>query len=59
MTMTEPEAGARSYVTEIWCPPSDTGIHALHSRMPEPEPLPEPAPDASWSDLEPEPEAGL
>jgi hypothetical protein len=45
MTMTEPEAGAQSYVTEIWCPPSDSGIHSLHSRMREPEPLPEPEPE--------------
>ena len=34
------------YVTEIWCPPADNGVHALHSRMPEPEPLPEPEPEA-------------
>jgi hypothetical protein len=48
MTAPEPEAAARLYVTEIWCPPADTGVHALRSRMPEPEPLPE---------SEPEPEA--
>jgi hypothetical protein len=29
------------YVTEIWSPPVDDGIHRLHSPMPEPEPEPE------------------
>jgi len=42
---TAAEASARTYVTEIWCPPPDNGRHALHSRMPEPEPLPEPLPE--------------
>jgi hypothetical protein len=43
----EPEA-ARTYVTEIWCPPADNGLlHHLHSHMPEPEPLPEPELEAS------------
>ena len=46
MTVSEPQAGARLYVTEIWCPPADSGVHALYSRMPEPEPLPEPEPEA-------------
>ena len=32
----------RAYVTELWCPPADNGVHALHSNMREPEPLPEP-----------------
>ena len=36
----------RAYVTEIWCPPADNGVHALHWRMREPEPLPEPEPEA-------------
>jgi hypothetical protein len=31
---------------EIWCPPADSGVHALHSHMREPEPLPEPEPEA-------------
>jgi hypothetical protein len=34
------------YVTEIWCPPADNGVQALHSHMREPEPLPEPEPEA-------------
>jgi hypothetical protein len=42
--------GARTvtpeYVTEVWCPPADSGVHALHSPMREPEPLPEPEPEA-------------
>lgn len=42
MTSPEPDPEARTYVTEIWCPPSDNGVHALHSHMREPEPLPEP-----------------
>jgi hypothetical protein len=46
MTASEPQAGARTYVTEIWCPPADNGVQALSSRMPEPEPLPEPEPEA-------------
>jgi hypothetical protein len=46
MTAPEPEAIARTWVTEIWCPPADSGVHALHSQMPEPEPLPEPEPEA-------------
>ena len=29
MTVSEPQAGARLYVTEIWCPPADSGVHAL------------------------------
>ena len=45
MTASEPEAGARPYVTELWCPPADSGVHALHSHMREPEPLPEPEPE--------------
>jgi hypothetical protein len=28
------------YVTEIWCPPADNGVQALHSHMREPEPHP-------------------
>ena len=32
---------ARTYVTEISVPPSDSGIHRLHVRMKEPEPEPE------------------
>jgi hypothetical protein len=36
----------QAYVTEIWCPPANNGVHALHSNMPEPEPLPEPEPEA-------------
>jgi hypothetical protein len=31
----------RGYITEISLPPSDSGIHRLHSRMKEPEPEPE------------------
>ena len=46
MTASEPQAPARPYVTEIWCPPADSGVHALHSHMREPEPLPEPEPEA-------------
>ena len=42
----EPPAAGRPYVTEIWCPPADSGVHALHSHMPEPEPLPDPEPEA-------------
>ena len=41
MSTAEPET-TRTYVTEIWCPPADNGVHALSSRMPEPEPLPDP-----------------
>jgi hypothetical protein len=44
--MSAPEPQADAYVTEIWCPAADSGVHALHSRMPEPEPLPEPEPEA-------------
>jgi len=36
------EASARTYVTEVWCPPPDNGVQRLHSHMREPEPLPEP-----------------
>jgi hypothetical protein len=46
MTASELQADAPSYVTEIWCPEADSGVHALHSHMPEPEPLPEPEPEA-------------
>ena len=42
VTSERPGGKHRSYVTEIWCPPADSGVHALHSRMPEPEPLPNP-----------------
>jgi hypothetical protein len=35
------EAEARTYITEIWCPPVDDGIQRLHSPMPEPEAEPE------------------
>jgi hypothetical protein len=42
MTSPEPDPEARTYVTEIWCPPTDNGVHGLHSHMREPEPLPEP-----------------
>ncbi len=42
----------RTYVTEVWCPPADNGVHRLHLPMREPEPLPEPLP-------EPEPEAEI
>jgi len=71
MTPPEPKASARTYVTEIWCPPADSGMHALHSRMPEPEPLPQPEPEAEWDSADSnayqarvevaglEPEAGL
>ena len=52
MTVSEPQAGARLYVTEIWCPPADSGVHALYSRMPEPEPLPEPEPEAAEPEAE-------
>ena len=45
MTLPDPEPGAWSYLTEIWCPPADSGVHALHSRMPDPEPVPEPEPE--------------
>ena len=48
MTASELQAGARTYITEIWCPPADNGRHALPSRMPEPEPLPEPEPEADY-----------
>jgi hypothetical protein len=41
-----PEASARTYVTEIWCPPADSGVHRLYLPMREPEPLPEPEPEA-------------
>ena len=34
-------ADARTYITEIWCPPADNGVQVLSSHMPEPEPLPE------------------
>ena len=40
--MSAPEPAARTYLTEIWCPPADNGVHRLHSPMREPEPLPEP-----------------
>lgn len=43
----EPGTGghpARTYVTEVWCPPRDTGVQRLHSRMKEPEPEPEAGP---------------
>ncbi len=46
MSTPEPQADARSYVTEIWCPPADNGVHVLHSHMREPEPLAEPGPEA-------------
>ena len=59
MTVSEPQAGARLYVTEIWCPPADSGVHALYSRMPEPEPLPEPEPEADMTTLEPRIEAAF
>ena len=39
---TDAQAGGRTYVTEIWCPPADNGVQRLHSHMREPEPLPEP-----------------
>ena len=42
MTAPEPPAAGRSYVTEIWCPPADSGVHALHSHMPEPNRFPIP-----------------
>ena len=32
---------ARTYITKISVPPSDSGIHRLHARMKEPEPEPE------------------
>jgi hypothetical protein len=32
---------ARTYITEISVPPSDSGIHRLHARMKDPEPKPE------------------
>ena len=35
---------ATEYVTEVWCPPADSGRHSLHLPMREPEPLPEPEP---------------
>ncbi len=41
MTAPWPEAGP-AYVTEIWCPPADSGVHSLFAPMREPEPLPEP-----------------
>jgi hypothetical protein len=37
----EPAADSAAYVTEIWCPPADNAVHALHSHTREPEPLPE------------------
>jgi hypothetical protein len=43
--VTGPEAEAGhpgAYVTEIWCPPADNGVHSLFLPMREPEPLPEP-----------------
>jgi len=46
MTTPEPQASARMYITEIWCPPADSGVHRLHLPMREPEPLPEPEPEA-------------
>ena len=46
----------QAYVTEIWWPPADNGVHALHSHMREPEPLPEPEPEAEDM-TEPEAEA--
>ena len=69
MASTQQHIADRSYVTEIWCPPTDNGVHALSSRMPEPEPLPEPEPEAelltspeprieaAFFAAEPEPEA--
>jgi len=45
MTASELQADARTYVTEVWCPPSDNGVHRLHLPMREPEPLPEPEPE--------------
>ena len=47
MKQPEPEV-APAYVTEIWCPPADSGMHHLFAPMRDPEPLPEP-------DLEAEP----
>jgi hypothetical protein len=41
MSTPEPEAEASAYVTEIWCPPADNGVHRLFQPMREPEPLPE------------------
>jgi hypothetical protein len=41
----EPRADApqpRTYVTQVWCPPVDDGVHSLHSRMKEPQSEPEP-----------------
>lgn len=54
--MSAPQAGARTYITEIWCPPADNGVHALHSHMPEPEPLPEPEPPGGRDMTAPEPQ---
>jgi hypothetical protein len=53
------KAGARLYVTEIWCPPADDGVHALSSHMLEPEPLPEPEPEADMTTLKPRIEAAF
>jgi len=39
-----PGAG-RAYVTEIWSPPADSGVHRLFAPMRDPEPLPEPEPE--------------
>jgi len=39
-----PAAGP-AYVTEIWSPPADDGVHRLFAPMREPEPLPEPEPE--------------
>ena len=56
---TWPDAQPDAYVTEIWCPPVDDGVHRLHVRMPDPEPLPEPEPEAQLEAAVPELEAGL
>ena len=40
-----PEPGA-AYVTEVWCPPADSGVHRLFAPMREPEPLPDPEAEA-------------
>ena len=40
-----PDAAA-AYVTQVWSPPPDSGVHRLFAPMREPEPLPEPEPEA-------------
>jgi hypothetical protein len=38
--MTAPDPAANLYLTEVWCPEADDGVHALRSHMltePEPE----------------------